>query len=273
MKVLCYGFGFVGKAYALFLRELGHEIDIKTGEDKTSNEALNHGFSVIDNDLFDVYSYHYKPDALIVSVPTPTIKGKQDLRILEMVFKEIRNVKSKYIFLKSTTTPKNLDRIAKLLHRNQTLVMYPEFLEAKNPIGGVFNQRCKVFGKKGKWTIKEKRLVEKLFGFSIKETTFTDIKTAGMLKYIHNIWLACNVSFWNSMTRLVKDFNPDVVLEETHKSEYFGTHPWHIGTAYGGACLPKDIKAFLGSLSKNKSKYKKFIKMIDTVNEEVLKNG
>ena len=70
--------------------------------------------------------------------------------------------------------------------------------------------------------------------------------------------------------RFGKDANFKLVLKETHKSEYFGKHPWHIGTAYGGACLPKDIKAFVASVKKD-SVYKKFIKAIDEVNEKVRK--
>ena len=64
------------------------------------------------------------------------------------------------------------------------------------------------------------------------------------------------------------DYN--LVLDETHKSKYFGIHPWHIGTAYGGECLPKDIKAFVSSI-KGESVFKKFIKAIDEVNEKVKK--
>jgi len=180
----------------------------------------------------------------------------------------------KNLIIKSTVLPSEITRLEKKYKKwNQDFYLYPEFLEAKNPIGGVFNQTCCVFGKTGKWSIKQRLFVCELFGLDIKRVSFTNLATASMLKYIHNIWLSCNVSFWNAISRCTKlhNVNYELVLDETHKSKYFGAHPWHIGTAYGGACLPKDIKAFVSSVEGN-SVFKKFIKAIDDVNEEVEKN-
>ena len=268
MKVLCVGFGFVGKAYALLLRELGHTVYVQTGVDKTYDEAKDYGFLMHSN-LTDDF------DAVCIAVPTPTINGKQDTRILEDVLWKVKSCfHVKNIFIKSTVVPATLKEFEKKYKKhNQHFYMYPEFLEAQNPIGGVFNQKCCAFGKTGEWKKSEKRFISMLFGLSQERITFTTLETASILKYIHNMWLSCNVSFWNAIKRCtnLKDIDFDLVLAETHKSEYFGKHPWHIGTAYGGACLPKDIKAFLDSVEKD-SVYKKFIKAIDEVNESVRRN-
>jgi len=265
MDVICVGFGYVGKAYALLLRELGHNVFVLTASDDTRKKA-------------DKYGYPYplegnKYDACIIAVPTPTIKGKQDLSILCKVLYGInKTYKIRNIIIKSTVLPNKILEKEKIYKKEgQEFILYPEFLEAQNPIGGVFNQNCCVFGKSGKWSSALKYFVATaLFGLDLNEVTFTNLETASMLKYIHNIWLSCNVSFWNSMMRCTKLHNVDynLVLEETHKSKYFGTHPWHIGTAYGGACLPKDIKAFVSSI-KGESIFKNFIKAIDEVNEKV----
>jgi len=269
MNILCVGFGFVGKAYALLLRELGHSVYTITGEDNTRYEARGYGFR--DGKGYMDIAY----DAAIIAVPTPTDDGIQNLSIIRDVLINIQKTyQVKNIIMKSTIIPTSLsDLEAEFKKPGQGFYMYPEFLEASNPIGGVFNQKCCAFGKTGEWTDYEKYFVSDLFGLSLNSITFTNLETACILKYAHNLWLSCNVSFWNAISRCInEDIDFDSVLKETHKSEYFGRHPWHIGTAYGGACLPKDIKAFLSSVNKD-SVFKKFIKAIDDVNEDVKKNG
>lgn len=265
MNVLCVGFGYVGKAYAMLLRELHHEVDVVTALDDTFNDAVKYNFRAT------TFMPSGNFEAAIIAVPTPNIDGKQDLSILTSVLQDIQeNKKIPNIIIKSTVLPMEilkLEEESKL--PNQRFILYPEFLEAKNPIGGAFNQSCKVFGKSGKWGAEDKKFVAKLFGFEIKELAFTNLATASMLKYIHNMWLSCNVSFWNAMMRCGQpDVDYDLILRETHKSKYFGTHPWHIGTAYGGTCLPKDIKAFVNSIT-DANAYLNFLADIDEVNEAV----
>ena len=265
MDVLCIGFGYVGKAYALLLRELGHQVDVLTAPDSTKQEADDYGYPY---PLVEGKEY----DACVIAVPTPTKPDGQDLSIIKTVL-DIANSRYKVnnIIIKSTILPTEIVKMEKKYKKaGQGFYLYPEFLEAHNPIGGVFNQTCCVFGKTGNWTINQKLLMGVLFGFDIKKVSFTNLETASMLKYVHNIWLSCNVSFWNAMSRCINlqtiDYN--LVLDETHKSKYFGIHPWHIGTSYGGECLPKDIKAFVSSIEGD-GVFRKFIQVIDDVNEEV----
>lgn len=269
VKVLCVGFGYVGKAYALLLRELGHEVHVLTAQDDTMDNAIKYSFPPPHDRCYDV---------AVIAVPTPTREGQQDVSVLGKVLSKINlritgKFEVKNIVIKSTVLPLNIIMLEeKFKLPNQRFILYPEFLEACNPIGGVFNQTCKVFGKSGKWSKKDKEFVCSLFGFKKDDVTFTNLTTASILKYVHNMWLCCNLSFWNSVIRSMAnmDVNFNLVLKETHKSKYFGTHPWHIGTAYGGACLPKDIKAFISSVDKV-SVFRRFIELIDGVNEEVKK--
>jgi UDP-glucose 6-dehydrogenase len=234
MDVLCFGFGFVGKAYALWLREQGHTVSVMTAKDHTWRDSIDYGF--FEPLPWKELSY----DAIVIAVPTPTVKNKQDISILENVLGRIRKTyRTRNIIIKSTVLPENIKVLEKKYKKNgQHFYLYPEFLEAKNPIGGVFNQTCMVFGKTGKWSADEKAFLSKLFNLPINDITFTTLETASMLKYVHNMWLSCNISFWNAIMRCSKDHNIDIntVLTETHKSKYFGPHPWSIGTAYGGAC-------------------------------------
>ena len=72
MDVLCVGFGYVGKAYALLLRESGHQVDVLTAQDSTKQEAENYGYPY---PLIEGKKY----DACVIAVPTPTKSDGQDL--------------------------------------------------------------------------------------------------------------------------------------------------------------------------------------------------
>jgi UDPglucose 6-dehydrogenase len=260
MNVLCVGFGFVGKPYALFLRERGHNVYVLTDDDNTSWDADELGFERSENQS--------QYDAAVIAVPTPTIANKQDISILKNVLSRLKkSFNMRNIVIKSTVLPNNIKHLSRSYTNFNRFIVYPEFLEAKNPIGGVFNQDCTVFGKT-KWSQADKKFIRDLFGFT-NGVTFTNLETACALKYVHNLWLSCNLSFWNSMMRTAGhgiDFK--AILAETHKSKYFGNHPWQIGTAYGGACLPKDTKAYISSVT-DKKVFKRFISCIDEVNEVV----
>lgn len=259
MNILCVGFGFVGKAYALFLKERGHSIQVLTKDDNTFFEAMDWGF--------DQPKENSKFDVAIVAVPTPTINKKQDLSFLENALSESSNFKIQNVVVKSTVLPGNIKKLEKK-YPFKRFIVYPEFLESNNPIGGVFNQECKVFGK-GKWVLSDRKFVKTLFGF--KEMAFTSLETACFLKYAHNLWLACNISFWNSIMRVGgKGIDFSIVLPEIHKSKYFGIHPWSIGKAFGGKCLPKDTVAFVSSIKKQ-GVFKRFLENIITVNVAVKK--
>jgi nucleotide sugar dehydrogenase len=258
MKLLSIGFGFVGKAYSIFLRESGHDVSVLTKKDQTYEEARNYNFrEPLDGETFD---------AAIIAVPTPTNNGISDISIVEEAI-EIATKKyhAKNIIIKSTVPPGSTRSFASK-NPGYEFYFYPEFLEAKNPIGMVFNQKIMVFGN-DKWTPEKKQFTGNLFRF--REPALTDFETAETLKYIHNIWLACNISLWNSVIRTCsQSVDYEFLLSQIHQSEYFGTHPWKIGEAFGGYCLPKDLEAYIAQIKGNNA-YKVFIKAIKDVNEAV----
>jgi len=257
MKVLSIGFGFVGKAYAIYLKENGNEVFVLTNGDKTKDDSKRYGFSEPQKgDSFD---------AAIIAVPTPTKNNKFDPSILEDAVAKAIKFSSKNIIIKSTIAP-GTTRNLKEKYAKTEFYFYPEFLEAKNPIGGVFNQKIIVFGN-DKWSNEKIAFIKELF--KMKDIETTDYETAETVKYVHNLWLASNISFWNSMLRTSsKKVDFELILRQVHKSEYFGTHPWKVGGAYGGECIPKDVLAYAGQI-KDENEYKQFILGIDRVNKKV----
>ena len=258
MKILSIGFGFVGKAYSIYLREAKHEVQVLTKEDNTKIDAKTYGF--------EQATANTEFDAAIIAVPTPTHGHSFDASIVEdAVNKAINDYGCKNVIIKSTVLP-GTTKSLKEKNPQAEFYFYPEFLEAKNAIWGVFNQQITVFGNDN-WTEKKKEFIKELF--KVAEVNATNYETAEAIKYAHNLWLATNISFWNAMIYTSpKGVKFDFLLKEIHKSDYFGTHPWKIGSAFGGGCIPKDLGAYLGSIS-DKNEYKKFFQEIEKVNDKI----
>ncbi len=77
------------------------------------------------------------------------------------------------------------------------------------------------------------------------EVIITDLRTAEMIKYVANAFLATRVSFINEVARLCEQIGIDVdmVVEGVAHDPRIGRHFFQPGIGYGGSCLPKDVAA------------------------------
>jgi len=125
--------------------------------------------------------------------------------------------------------------------------MNPEYLREKTNLDDFFNPWIIVIGclndKSGK-TLEE---IYKPFNCPI---SYVSLREAEIQKYIHNIFNACKISFFNEMRMICDEINVDAdkVFELVVKSaEGSWNHKYGIGNfgPYGGSCLPKDTTAFL----------------------------
>ena len=81
---------------------------------------------------------------------------------------------------------------------------------------------------------------------------FTDLRTAELIKYVANSYLATRISFANEIAKLCEGLGTDVdaVLRGAGMDSRIGTRYFAAGLGYGGSCLPKDVAAlrFIGEL-------------------------
>ena len=162
-------------------------------------------------------------DFVFVCVPTPMLKnGSQDLSFVDSVFKNETN-KPIYI-LKSTVLPGTTESLIKK-YEDVKIVFSPEFLTEKNSKKDIINPS---------------RII------------LTDSKTAELVKYMNNTFLATKVSIMNEFKILsdhvganwedaLNGFSSDSRIGLSHLNV-----PGHDGMlGYGGTCFPKDVNAIL----------------------------
>jgi len=179
MKVLIIGYGFVGSAVGSIFEE--HEriiIDPKINDDKISNHKL---------EFFD---------AVFVSVDTPKAEG---FKLLESVLEELNDtmISGTPVCCKSTATPEFYFN-ATQRYSNLRILHSPEYLNKTNPIKMFQEQKFFIIG--GEKDAAEK--VADIFKSRLKYVSnirITDIKTAALVKYAENAFLALRVTFFNEM--------------------------------------------------------------------------
>ena len=225
MKLLVIGYGVVGKA--VFSGLMGvHDMD---AHDPLTNYNKKYGY--------DEY------DGIILCLPTPSGEmGMCDDSLVYQYWEDIREVSSKPILLKSTTS---IELIEDLKH-DSAVTHNPEFLTEANSKEDFMNQEFAIFGGN------HARFWYDIFinaGIKIGEVRFTDIVKAAYAKYAINCFLATKVVFFNELRKTYGSSNFDDLTELISLDSRIGnSHMMVPGPdgklGFGGMCFPKDTNAF-----------------------------
>jgi len=202
-----------------------------------------------ENDTADKYK---NVDGFIVCVPTPEGKnGRCDDNLVTDYIERIRLQSDKPILIKSTTDIQTLRDI-----NEENVTFSPEFLVAANANEDFANQEFAIFGGvNGRFWYNVLNNV-----CNIKQVRFTDIVTAGFVKYTINSFLANKVIFFNELHNLFTKYTNmpfDQLTELVSLDSRIGNSHMQVPGpdgeyGFGGACFPKDTKAFT-AFAKNDS--------------------
>lgn len=275
MKISIFGMGYVGAVSSACFSNDGHEI-IGVDIDTVKIDLINSGKSpIVEQDLENYIGRAIKnkklkamtqaktaileTDISIICVGTPSqLNGNLDLtyiqRVCQDIGKAIKGKKSYHVVvMRSTvlpTTAKDLSIpvLEKFSGKKEGVdfgyISNPEFLREGTAIYDFYHPPKTVIGYNDK---KSADIVASLYETLDAPLIFTDIATAEMVKYADNAWHATKVAFGNEIGNIAKESNIDgqKVMEIFCQDTKLNISPCYLrpGFAFGGSCLPKDVRA------------------------------
>ena len=275
MKVSVFGLGYVGTVSAGCLAREGHEI-IGVDPIKTKVDLINAGKSpIIEKDIEGIIADEVKTGRLratddtvqairdtelsFVCVGTPSqINGNLDLthvrQVCEQIGQALKGKSARHtVVIRSTILPGTMRRVVvPALEENSGkkagidfgLCNNPEFLREGTAVMD-FNAPSKTVI--GELDPNSGNLLAGLYEKLDAPLIRTDVETAEMIKYIDNSWHALKIGFANEIGNLCKTFAVDAhkamkifCLDRKLNISSAYLMP---GFAFGGSCLPKDLRA------------------------------
>jgi nucleotide sugar dehydrogenase len=275
MNIGIIGQGFVGSALREGLKNF-YKISTYDIDETKCNQTLE--WVCLDSDI------------IFVCLPTPMRKdGSCDTRILEKAIEGIeetclkggRQESRPILVIKSTIPPGTTERISYKYtsqgsgyngHPEMQICFSPEFLTEANSFEDFKNQSRIIIGGPRPATGTVKQMFRK--AFPTTPIIKTGSKTAEMVKYFTNCFLATKVTFANQMFQICldNDIDYDKVCEYTMYDNRIGRS--HLAVpgpdgdlGFGGHCFPKDLAAMISFGSINGS-YPDFLQAVQDYNNK-----
>jgi UDPglucose 6-dehydrogenase len=196
-------------------------------------------------------------EIIFCAVGTPPLKDHHaDLTAVLKVAEQFKlHAKGEKIFVNKSTVPIGTsDRIVEIINPGNTnpqfhVVSNPEFLREGTAMKDFFEPDRIVVGLYA-GDGKMKKLMEKLYRPMMERGVpllFTDIRSAEVIKYASNAYLASRLSFVNELANFCEKAGADIqcVRQGVGLDKRIGTHYFQPGIGFGGSCLPKDLNALI----------------------------
>ena len=280
MNISIFGLGYVGCVGLGCLAEQGHYL---TGVDvdKIKVELINGGkATIVEKGIDELIEKNFKrikatsdslagvmnSEAAIICVGTPNNEnGHLDMTHIYGVAKEIglalRNKKEFFtIAIRSTVMPGTNRKLAEIISqcsgkingKDFGIVSNPEFLREGSAVADFFNPPYTVLASDSD---KALETMKKVYQSLKAEVVETDIGSAELIKFVNNSFHGLKVVFANEVGRICKALGVDSrnLMDLFVKDTILNISPYYFkpGFAYGGSCLPKDLKA-LNSIAHDK---------------------
>jgi UDPglucose 6-dehydrogenase len=188
---------------------------------------------------------------IFIAVGTPSgVDGEADLKYVRMAAESIAAVMDHPLTIvnKSTVPVGTGDWVADIIEKhkvndvNFAVVSNPEFLREGSAVLDFINPDRVVLGSLNQEAAER---VAQLY-LSLRTTIMiTDLRTAEMIKYASNAYLANRISFINEIASICEALGADVkeVAVGMGYDKRIGSSYLDAGVGYGGSCFPKDVKA------------------------------
>lgn len=268
------GAGYVGLSYASAFAELGYDV-VGLDIDAAKVAQLSRGSSPIFEPGLEVllqrglrsgrlhFSSEYAevvPDAdyVFICVGTPSdSNGAAEMMHIKAAVRSIAGYARGHTIVinKSTMPVGSAQLVCSILEENGTpdatftVVANPEFLREGSAVHDIFHPDRVVLGCDDAVAAGRVAALYAPLGAPI---LITDIRSAEMIKYASNAFLAAKISFINEVARICERLGADVdvVARGMGMDGRIGSQFLRAGAGFGGSCFPKDVRA-LASMARD----------------------
>jgi GDP-mannose 6-dehydrogenase len=279
MRIAVFGLGYVGTVTAAGLASRGHQVYgvdvdsvkvelirggrspvVEPGIEELVAEGVRSGSLRVTTDAAEALE---GADVSLLCVGTPSSpQGSTDLVYLRRAVADIKrslNVVSPpesgfhAVVVRSTVPPGTVDELVAPVFADELpegwsvgTAMCPEFLREGSGVADFFDPPFVVVGA-GDPRVSD--VLTRMFAFLDREIRQVDIRSAEALKYACNAFHATKVSFTNEMSRIFRAAGIDSrqVMDIFCEDRILNVSSAYLrpGFAFGGSCLPKDLRSLL----------------------------
>ena len=272
MRVAMIGTGYVGLVSGACIADFGHQV-VCVDKDAAKIEALERGeIPIYEPGLHDLVRTNVgegrlsfttaieepvrAADAVFIAVGTPSRRGDghADLSYVYDAAREIAAALEGFtvVITKSTVPVGTCDEVERIIYETRpnadvAVVSNPEFLregaaihDFKHPdriVVGTHDERAKMI------------IAEIYRPLSLNQAPilYTAPRTAELIKYAANAFLATKITFINEIADLCEKVGADVqeVARGIGLDNRIGAKFLHAGPGFGGSCFPKDVRALI----------------------------
>ena len=267
-KIAVIGVGYVGLVTSTCFAELGNQV-IGVDIDQKKINNLNKGIiPIYEKGLTKLVRKNYKSgnlsfttnidkaikasDIIFIAVGTPPMPdGSVNLEYVKAVAESIGKAMNGYkvIINKSTVPIGTGSFVERIISQNYKgkfgIVSNPEFLREGSAVDDFMHPDRIIIGTSSK---KARKIVNNLYAPQNSVIVNTNTKTAELIKYASNAFLATEISFINSIANICEKIGANVTkvskgmrLDARISPKAFLT----AGIGYGGSCFPKDVKGLI----------------------------
>lgn len=272
MRVAMIGTGYVGLVSGACLADFGHHV-VCVDNDRTKIDALRRSeIPIYEPGLNDLVHKNAAQgriefttglaepvsaaDAVFIAVGTPSRRGDGhgDLSYVYAAAREIAAALDGFtvVITKSTVPVGTSDEVERIIREirpgaDALVVSNPEFLCEGAAIHDFKHPDRIVVGTGDKRARKVMADIYRPFSLNQAPILYTSRRTAELIKYAANAFLATKITFINEIADLCEKVGADVqeVARGIGLDNRIGAKFLHPGPGFGGCCLPKDVRALI----------------------------
>jgi GDP-mannose 6-dehydrogenase len=270
-RVAVLGLGYVGCVTAACLARLGHKVIGVDRDEFKVNSVLAGEAPFYEPGLAEIVKNEVEAgrlsastslaealpqvDFALICVGTPSSKnGNLGLEQLRRVVAEIAELLSKKpqpltVAVRSTVYPGTCEEVVAAplaFNKNVSVVANPEFLREGTAVQDFMEPSLLVAGGSDEAAVKR---VAALYVALPVEPSLVSLRTAELIKYACNAFHAVKIAFSNEIGTLAANLGVDgaEVMDTLCRDTVLNISPAYLkpGFAFGGSCLPKDLRALV----------------------------